>query len=97
MENHTGPFCESDHMLKSRTSVQCVTVRCRRALDITEKHLGAILQEQDFLATDEQLERVLGLLPEKVHMNLRDEFSQNRSTLYRWGRIMKEVRLGTLG
>ena len=94
MENRIGPYCESDHMLKSRTSMQGVTVCCRRALDITDKHLGAILWEQDFLATDEQLERVLGLLPENVQTNLRDEFSKNRSTVYRWGRIMKEVGLG---
>jgi DNA primase small subunit len=64
-----------------------------KALEITKKHFGAILKEQDFLSTDEQLEKVLGLLPFNLQGQLREEFSSPKahSTDYRWRRIQAEL------
>ena len=105
MENYTGPLCEwrmkslcepfadYGHLNFCIYSTYVCLLLCRKALEITKKHFGAILKEQDFLSTDEQLEKVLGLLPFNLQGQLREEFSSPKahSTDYRWRRIQAEV------
>ena len=65
------------------------------SLEIIDGYFSHLLEEQDFLATREQWNKMLALVPKNVAMELDQEWQENciMTSTERWRRLKFELRV----